>query len=89
MKNRQKKIALLLCTVLSMSVLGGCEQTKETEEITEDVAIVEAANPTVGDLKLSGEFIATINPDDSIYVIPKTTAEVMEVKVKAGELVEA
>ena len=89
MKNRQKKIALLLCTVLSMSVLGGCGQTKETEEITEDVAIVEAANPTVGDLKLSGEFIATINPDDSIYVIPKTTAEVMEVKVKAGDVVEA
>ena len=89
MKNRQKKIALLLCTVLSMSVLGGCGQTKETEETTEDVAIVEAANPTVGDLKLSGEFIATINPDDSIYVIPKTTAEVMEVKVKAGDVVEA
>lgn len=88
MKSRQKKIALLLCTVLSMSMLGGCGQTKETEEITEDVAIVEAANPTVGDLKLSGEFIATINPDDSVYVIPKTTAEVMEVKVKAGDVVE-
>lgn len=88
MKNRQKKIVLLLCTVLSMSMLGGCGQTKETEEITEDVAIVEAANPTVGDLKLSGEFIATINPDDSVYVIPKTTAEVMEVKVKAGDVVE-
>lgn len=88
MKNRQKKIALLLCTVLSMSMIGGCGQTKETEEITEDVAIVEAANPTVGDLKLSGEFIATINPDDSVYVIPKTTAEVMEVKVKAGDVVE-
>ena len=89
MKNRKKKLALLLCTALALSTLGGCGQEEAVEETVEDVAVVEASNPTVGDLTLSGEFIATINPDDSIYVIPKTTAEVVEVKVSAGDVVEA
>ncbi len=90
MKKRQKKAALLLCTALSLSMLGGCGQKKEeVEKITEDVAIVEASNPTIGELSLKGEFIATINPDDSVYIIPKATAEVTEVKVSAGDIVEA
>lgn len=87
MKKRQRKTAMLLCAVLSVAALNGCaEQT--VEETASDVAIVEAAHPEVGSLKLSGDFIATINPQDSVYVIPKTTAEVVEVKVSAGDVVE-
>ena len=52
------------------------------------MAVVKTANPEVGDLKLSANFIATINPDESVYVIPKATAEVLEVKVEAGDVVE-
>ena len=90
MKNRQRKLALLLCAVMSLSALGGCGQKEEiAEEVVEDIAIVEAYEPRIGDLKLSGEFIATVNPDESVYIIPKATAEVMEVKVKAGDRVEA
>lgn len=87
MKNRQGKIALLLCIMLSVSVLWGCGQTVE-EETVEDVAVVEAANPQIGDLKLNGTFIATISPDESVYVIPKTTGEVLEVLVEAGDTVQ-
>ena len=90
MKNRQRKLALLLCAVMSLSALVGCGQKEEiAEEVVEDIAIVEAYEPRIGDLKLSGEFIATVNPDESVYIIPKATAEVMEVKVKAGDRVEA
>lgn len=89
MKNRKKELALLLCMALTLPTLGGCGQKAVKEESIEDIAIVEASNPAVGTLTLQGEFIATINPDDSIYVIPKTTAEVMEVKVSAGDVVEA
>lgn len=89
MKKRKKELALLLCMALALPTLGGCGQEAATEESKEDIAIVEASNPAVGNLTLQGEFIATINPDDSIYVIPKTTAEVMEVKVSAGDVVEA
>lgn len=87
MKNRQKRMALLLCAVLSASVIGGCGQTAE-EETAEDVAVVETTNPEVGTLTLSANFIATISPDESVYVIPKTTAEVLEVLVEAGDVVE-
>lgn len=86
MKNRQKRSALFLCVALSVSALWGCGQTIE-EETVDDVAIVETANPEVGELKLSADFIATLNPDESVYVIPKVTAEVVEVLVEAGDVV--
>lgn len=87
MKNRQKRIASLLCMMLSVSALWGCGQTTE-EETVEDVAYVGTANPEVGELKLNANFIATISPDESVYVIPKATAEVLEVLVEAGDIVE-
>jgi RND family efflux transporter MFP subunit len=86
MKKKQKRLSILLCTVMSVSALWGCGSTVE-EETADDVAIVEASNPQIGSLKLSGNFIATVNPDESVYVIPKATAEVLEVKVSAGDVV--
>ena len=80
-------MAVLLCVTLSALAFGGCGQTV-VETTAEDVAVVKTANPEVGDLKLSANFIATINPDESVYVIPKATAEVLEVKVEAGDVVE-
>lgn len=88
MKNRQKRMALLLSAVLPVSFLWGCGQAPE-EQTVEDVAVVETASPEVGEMKLSADFIATISPDESVYVIPKATAEVLEVKVQAGDVVEA
>jgi len=87
MKNRQRKIASLLCMMLSVSVLWGCGQTTEQETV-EDVAYVETASPEVGELTLQANYIATISPDESVYVIPKATAEVIEVFVEAGDIVE-
>lgn len=87
MKKSQKTLVLILCVALSMSALWGCGETVE-EETVEDVAVVEAANPEVGSLTLSANFIATISPDESVYVMPKTTAEVLEVLVEAGDVVE-
>lgn len=86
--NRQGKAALLLCTALSVSSLWGCGQSTEEEKTVEDVAVVEAANPEIGSLKLSGTFIATISPDESVYVIPKTTGEVVDVLVEVGDTVQ-
>lgn len=87
MKNRQKKLAVLLCTALTLSMLGGCGE-KAVEETTEDIASVEACKPEVGDLSLSSDYIATISPDESVNIIPKTTAEVVQVNVEAGDVVE-
>ncbi len=88
MKNRKRIQATILCAALTAVMLSGCSE-EATEETAEDVAIVEAANPQIGDLKLSGDFIATLSPDESVYVIPMATAEVLEVRVSAGDKVEA
>ena len=88
MKNRQKKLAILLCTAISSLSLWGCGGEQVVEETAADVASVEASNPEIGSLKLSNSFIATISPDESVYVIPKTTAEVLSVNVEAGDVVQ-
>lgn len=87
MKNRQKKLAVLLCTALTLSMLGGCGE-KVVEETAEDIASIEACKPEVGEMKLSNDYIATISPDESVNVMPKTTAEVVQVNVEAGDVVE-
>ena len=82
-----RKMSLFLGAAVLTSALGGCAEKAEEETIA-DVAVVEAANPEIGSLKLSGEFIATIEPEASVYVIPMATAEVIEVMVSAGDVVE-
>lgn len=86
MRNGLKRTAMLVSVALSASALWGCGQTVE-EETVDDVAVVETASPQVGELKLTANFIATVSPDESVYVIPKTTAEVIEVFVEAGDVV--
>ena len=87
MKKKHGSFALVLSAALIASSLSGCNK-QTVEELVEDVAVVEVQNPVVGDLKLSSDFIATISPDESVYVIPKATAEVVEVLVDAGDIVE-
>jgi RND family efflux transporter MFP subunit len=72
---------------LAMSCLWGCGETEE-EVTASSAAVVETQNPEVGSLGLTGSFIATITPDESVYVIPKTTAEVLSVNVSEGDVVQ-
>jgi RND family efflux transporter MFP subunit len=87
MKKRRKSLAILMCTALMATSLWGCGEEEEVATAS-TVAVVEAQNPVIGSLGLSGSFVATVNPDESVYVIPKTTAEVVSVKVSAGDTVE-
>jgi RND family efflux transporter MFP subunit len=87
MEKRYKRLAILLCTAMASTCLWGCGETEEVATAS-TVAVVEAQNPEIGSLGLSGSFIATISPDESVYVIPKTTAEVLSVYVSEGDKVE-
>jgi RND family efflux transporter MFP subunit len=87
MKIKHKKLTILFGMILTTSCLWGCGETEE-EVTASTVAVVEVQNPTVGSLGLSGSFIATISPDESVYVIPKTTAEVLSVNVSEGDVVQ-
>lgn len=88
MKDRQKKLALLLCTSLVMTAATGCGNKAPEVVETEDVAIVESSAPEVGDLALSGSFVATVEPDDTVNVIAMGSGEVMTVNVEKGDYVE-
>jgi RND family efflux transporter MFP subunit len=87
MEIRHKRLAIILSIALTTSCIWGCGETEE-EVTASTVAVVEAQNPTVGSLGLNGSFIATISPDESVYVIPKTTAEVLSVNVSEGDTVQ-
>lgn len=89
MKDRQKRLALLLSISLIAGALTGCGQKAEEVETAEDIAIVEASNPEVGSLTLTGDFIATIEPEDTISVFPMGSGEILSVDVVVGDTVEA
>lgn len=89
MKDRQKRLALLLSISLIAGALTGCGQKAEEVETAEDIAIVEASNPEVGSLTLTGDFIATIEPEDTISVFPMGSGEILSVDVEVGDTVEA
>lgn len=89
MKNRQKRLALLISTSLLIGALTGCGQKVEEVETAEDIAVIEASNPEVGSLTLTGDFIATIEPEDTVSVFSMGSGEVLSVDVEVGDTVEA
>lgn len=50
--------------------------------------IVEVTKPETRDISLTTELVGSIEPEDVVYVYPKASGEVTEVKIKAGEIVQ-
>lgn len=51
--------------------------------------VVEITQPGIRDISLATGLVGEVEPEDVVYVYPKAAGEVTEVKVKAGEIVEA
>lgn len=75
-------------TCLSL-MLAGCGQTEDEEEKLSEVIPVEAQMPVAGTLTLKNEFVGTVSPEESVYVIPMVTAEVLSIGSSVGETVTA
>lgn len=60
------------------------------ESVPEVVAppVVRVEQPTAGDIELFRSMTGTIEPADSVYVIPKAAGEITAVYVKTGDYVE-
>ena len=87
----KKGISLLTAAACVCTLLAGCGQTEgeAEEEATGEVIPVQVQLPESGSLTLSNEFIGTISPEESVYVIPMVSAEVTEANVSVGDAVKA
>jgi RND family efflux transporter MFP subunit len=87
-KCRQGRVmAVLMAAACVCSVVTGCGETEE--EVSSDVIPVTVQSPEAGALTLKNEFIGTISPQESVYVIPMVSAEVISADVSVGDEVEA
>ncbi len=88
-KSYSKMLVLLLATASVGSTITGCGQGENTEEVMSEVIPVQVQNPEMGKLTLKNEFMGTISPQESVYVMPMVSAEVLSTDISVGDKVEA
>ena len=89
-KSGHGNVALLLAVACVSVMLAGCGDTAvEEEETLSEVIPVEAQMPEAGTLTLKNEFVGTVSPEESVYVIPMVTAEVLGTDISVGDTVTA
>lgn len=81
--------------LIGVAVLGAAcaiiiPRVMKKEPFAEAVAdpVVEIASPERRDISLQTALVGKVEPEDVVYVYPKASGEVTEVKIKAGEQVE-
>lgn len=77
-----------MAAVCVCAAVTGCGQTQEEETMSE-VIPVQVAQPEAGELTLSNEFVGTVSPQESVYVVSMVSAEVTSQNVAVGDVVEA
>lgn len=89
-KSGHRNVALLLTVACVSMALAGCGDTAvEEEETLSEVIPVEAQMPVSGTLTLKNEFMGTVSPEESVYVIPMVSAEVLDTDISVGDTVTA
>lgn len=86
----KKATSVLAVTACLAMPLTGCGQTAEAAEEEESDAIpVEVQMPEAGSLTLKNEFVGTVSPQESVYVVPLVSAEVLSADINVGDTVTA
>lgn len=89
-KSGRRAVSVLLAAACVSALLMGCGDTAaEEEETLSEVIPVEAQMPAAGTLTLKNEFVGTVSPEESVYVIPMVTAEVLSTDISVGDTVTA
>lgn len=90
-KSGRRAVSVLLAAACVSAVLAGCGDTAATEEedTLNEVIPVEAQMPVAGTLTLKNEFVGTVSPEESVYVIPLVSAEVLSTNINVGDSVSA
>ncbi len=88
----RKTISVLLMTACFSVLVAGCGQTApeaEEEEAQSEAIPVEVKTPEAGSLTLKNEFVGTVSPEESVYVVPLVSAEVLSADISVGDTVTA
>ena len=87
-KSYKKGISLLMAAVCACALMSGCGQAEESETMSELIP-VQVQKPEAGSLTLKNEFVGTVTPEESVYVISMVSAEVLSTNVSVGDVVNA
>ncbi len=87
-KTYTRRLAVFAAACILCGTAAGCGQTEEEETMSE-VIPVQVAQPEAGSLTLTNEFVETVSPEESVYVIPMVSAEVLSQNVSVGDVVSA
>ena len=87
-KLHRKGISLLMTAACVCTLMSGCGQTEEEETMSELIP-VQVQQPEAGTLTLKNEFVGTVTPEESVYVISMVSAEVLSTNVSVGDIVNA
>ena len=85
----KKGISLLVTAASVCTLMTGCGQAEDTEQTMSEVIPVQVQQPEAGSLTLKNEFVGTISPEESVYVISMVSAEVLSTNVSVGDVVSA
>ncbi len=77
-------MSVLLSAACLCTLMVGCKEAEE-EVVMSEVIPVQVQKPEAGKLTLKNEFMGTVSPEESVYVIPMVTAEVLSTNVSLGE----
>ena len=87
-KLHKRGISLLMMAACICTLMSGCGQVEEEETMSE-VIPVQVQKPVAGGLTLKNEFVGTVSPEESVYVISMVSAEVLSTNVSVGDIVNA
>ena len=87
-KPHMRRTALLAAAAYMCVLMSGCGQVEEEETMSELIP-VQVQSPEAGTLTLKNEFVGTISPEESVYVISMVSAEVLSTNVNIGDEVTA
>lgn len=89
-KPYRRGISFLMVTACVSALISGCgQQTGESGEVMDERIPVQVQAPEAGTLTLKNEFVGTISPEESVYVMPTVSAEVLSTEVSVGDTVSA
>ncbi len=83
-RKSQYMISLALCAGLMFTGCGGSGQEQEAEA----AILVDAEAAGRGNLVLSNQFVGTISPEESVYIIPMAQGTVTETFFEVGDEVQ-